>query len=124
MKAKTHITITLLLIVLLALLLSACDSGLKYVRIEIETLPEKTVYFAGEDSFLQFDGGTVRLTTADGSTSTEDMRSYTYRHEEIFGGEDCYISSDVNFDLPGAYTVTIYQTKELSCQYGIEVRSR
>ena len=121
MKSKTRVFSVLLLLVFL---LSACDSGLKYVKMEIETLPEKTVYYVGEDTVLQFDGGLVKLTTADGSTSTEDLRSYTYRKESGSGGEARYISSNVNFDLPGKYTVTVHQTKELSCQYVIEVRAR
>ena len=124
MKSKTRVTFIFLLLVLLALLLSACDSGLKYVKMEIETLPEKTVYYVGEDTSLQFDGGKVKLTTLDGSSSNEDLRSFSYRQEGTAGGEDRYVSSDVNFDLPGEYTVTVHQTKELSCQYGIEVRAR
>lgn len=123
MKIKTRICSLLIVVVLLGLLFSACDSGLKYVKMEIETLPEKTVYYVGEDTTLQFDGGTVKLTTADGSTYTEDLSAYTYRPNENPGNEDVSITSDVNFNLPGEYTVTVHQTKELSCQYGIEVRS-
>lgn len=124
MNHKISVCVLLILLIVAALFLSACDSGLKYVKMEVETIPEKIVYYVGEDIALQFDGGTVKLTTADGSTSTEDMRTYTYREEDTAGGEDRFISSNVNFNRPGEYTVTIQQTKELSCQYTIEVRSR
>ena len=73
---------------------------------------------------MQFDGGKVKLTTLDGSTSIEELRSYSYRQEDDAGGEDCYISSDVDFNLPGEYTVTVHQTKDLSCRYVIEVKTR
>ena len=119
MKTHMRVTCTLLLLFLLVSLLSACDSGLKYVKMEVETLPEKTVYYVGEDTALQFDGGTVKLTTADGSTSIEDMQSYTVREDPDQG-----ISSNVNFSLPGTYTVTIQQTKGIFCHYVIEVRAR
>lgn len=123
LKIKTGICSLLMIFILVAVLLSACDSGLKYVKMEMETFPEKLVYYAGEDTFLQFDGGVVKLTTADSSESLEDLRSYAFRWEGTAGSEDCYISSDVNFSIPGEYTVTVHQTKDLSCQYGIEVRS-
>ena len=119
MKAKTKRYTLLVVLLLLLVLLSACDSGLKYVKMEVETLPEKTVYYVGEDTALQFDGGTVKLTTADGSTSIEEMQSYTVREDPDRG-----ISSNVNFSLPGKYTVTIQQTKGILCHYVIEVRAR
>ena len=124
MKTITRSCAFLIVILIFALLLSSCDSGLKYVKIEVETLPEKTFYYVGEDAALQFDGGTVKLTTLDGSTSIEELLSYSYRQDDVAGGEERYISSDVNFNLPGEYTVTIHQTKDLSCQYAIEVRNR
>ncbi len=125
MKARTSTySFLIVFIVLFTLLLSACDSGLKYVKMEIETFPEKLVYYVGEDASLQFDGGIVRLTTADGSESLEELRSYAYRQDGMAGEEDRFISSNVNFSVPGEYTVTIQQTKELSCQYVIEVKNR
>ena len=116
MKFKTRVFSVLLLLVFL---LTACDSGLKYIKMEIETLPEKTVYYVGEDTALQFDGGTVKLTTRDGTTCIEDMQSYTVREDPDRG-----ISSTVDFSVPGKYTVTIQQTKGLVCYYVVEVRNR
>ena len=124
MKSKTGICHLLIILTLFALLLSACDSGLKYVKMEIETAPEKLVYYVDEDAYLQFDGGVVKLTAADGTVSLEDLRAFAYRQEGMAGGENRYISSGVNFSVPGEYTVTIHQTKELSCQYVIEVKNR
>ncbi len=125
MKTRTSAYSSLIVfVVLFTLLLSACDSGLKYVKMEIETFPEKLVYYVGEDASLQFDGGTVKLTTANGSESLEELRSFAYRQEVMAGEEDRFISSDVNFSVPSEYTVTIQQTKDLSCQYKIEVKNR
>ena len=105
-----------------ACLLSGCDSGLKYVSMEVAALPERTVYEAGTDKALRFDGGLIRLTTLDGHTSVEEMQSYTYRNENVSGKGMC-ITSDVNFDIPGEYTVTIWQTEKLSCQYTVTVQA-
>ena len=125
MKTRTSVyCVRIGFVVLLTFLLSACDSGLKYMKMEIETFPEKLVYYVGEDASLQFDGGIVKLITADGSESLEELRSYAYRQDGMAGEEDRFISSNVNFSVPGEYTVTIHQTKELSCQYVIEVKNR
>ena len=112
----------LLCILLFILVFSACDSGLKYVKMEILSLPEKTTYEAGTDRALRFDGGLVRLTTADGSTSVEDLQSYTYQNENV-KGKGMYITSDVDFSAAGVYTVTVWQTEDLFCQYTVEVQA-
>lgn len=123
MKLRMHI-VMLLLALSFSLVLSACDSGLKYVKIDVYQLPDQTVYYIGEDSSLRFDGGAVCLTIADGRTYIEDMQSYTY--QKSGSGDDFvrYISSDVNFDIAGTYTVTIYQTKKLYCQYKVTVKAK
>lgn len=87
-----------IIILLLLLLLSCfygCDSGLKYKEMTVYTLPDKTEYIAGERDSLVFSGGSVLLTTVDGTTRIREMQEYTY-HREGFSGKGMYISTDVN----------------------------
>ena len=119
MKKKMMIALSLLII---CTLIASCDSGLAYQKMEFLTLPEKTVYKVGEDSILQFDGGMIQLTTRDGRTETRTLNDYTYQHsdcyQQVVGG---FISSNVNFDVPGEYIVTVWQTKDVCCQYVVTV---
>jgi hypothetical protein len=123
MKLKIH-CVTLLSVLLFSLVFAACDSGLKYVKMEVSNLPDQTIYYIGEDSFLRFDGGAVCLTIADGRTYIEDMRSYTYQEPSSEDDFVRYIYSDVNFYIAGTYTVTIYQTEDLYCQYEVTVKEK
>lgn len=105
------------------LVFSACDSGLRYSKMEIVSLPEKLVYDT-TDTALDFSGGAVRLTTIDGHAETKEMSAYTYQTRQIAKAVDVgrYIFSDVNFSIPGEYTVTIFQTDGVMCSYTITVR--
>lgn len=104
----------------LLLFLSACDTGLRFEKIELVTVPYKTSYTTGEDEVLDFTGGQIRLTTLDGRTEDHDFLWFTYHKES--NRFPC-ICSDVNFAIPGEYTVTIWQSDTLYCQYTIVVQS-
>lgn len=114
--------IFIMLALLLCVVLAACDSGLAYEKMELLELPARTVYKVGKDDALEFDGGVIRLTTRDGRTETRTLREYTYQHGASYcQPEGAFISSDVDFDVPGKYTVTVWQTKDVYCQYTVTV---
>ena len=106
---------------IIVLLFSGCDSTLKCKKIEITRLPNKTEYYIGEDRYLELSGGTVTRTDYEGHSETRDMLQYAYRHEL---DDDYGITSNVNFDVPGTYTVTIWETSKKSCQFQVKVVDR
>ena len=118
-----RVLVSVLIAAVVCLSLCGCDDGLKWVKMEVHTEPEKTTYTVGEDHALDFQGGTVLLETLSGSTEIFDMQEYTWQEKQIKGSSDIgrYISSDVNFYLPGEYVVTVWQTSELSCQFTVTV---
>ena len=117
---KNIITVFSIFFVAMILLLG-CDDGLRYVKMEIKSLPDKTVYYCGKDQVLDFTGGAVVLETYDGRQEIVPMQKYTY--QSWSGGAkknvESYISSDIDFATPGEYTVTIWQHKELYCQFNV-----
>ena len=68
--------------------LCGCDDGLKWVKMEVHTEPDKTTYTVGEDHALDFQGGTVLLETLSGSTKIFDMQEYTWQEKQIKGSSD------------------------------------
>jgi len=107
-------------LVICIILVSACDNGLRFTNIEVVSVPNKIEYTIGDQTALDFTGGKIRLTTLDGTTEERDLLEYTYHK-----ANDRYpcITSDVNFYVPGEYTVTVWQSNSLSCQYTIIVQA-
>ena len=117
--------IPLFLLTLIFLLFHGCDNGLQYAKMRIATLPEKIVYDSSYDQALSFEGGMVELETIDGTKELIPLQVYAYQNEERKDTgriSSAYISSDVNFAVPGTYTVTVWQTKELYCQFNVIVQ--
>ena len=116
--------VKLFLIIVFLAIFHGCDNGSRYIKMSIITMPQKTEYISGKDQVLDFDGGVIKLETLDGREDIISLQAYTYQNREIKKVSDIgmYISSDINFDLPGEYTVTIWQTNSLFCQYSVHVQ--
>lgn len=105
----------LIISIFLLLMFVACDSGLSYVQMDIQTLPEKLIY-SSVDNELDLSGGVVILTTADGTTLEKNMDTYPICVDSDYG-----VYTNVDFDTPGLYQVTITQCNKVSCVFQIEV---
>lgn len=120
---KNKMIIAFLILFIATVMLQGCEDGLRYVKMDIESLPDKTVYYCGKDQVLDFAGGVVALETFDGRRETVPMQKYTYQFDANGAKEsfESYISSDINFEIPGEYTVTIWQNKELYCTFNVSL---
>ena len=100
------------------------------VGMETLSYPDKLVYVSGVDHKLDLTGGVVRFVMEDGSekhnnpnysfapgTMEEAIKSNGY-------GSDCELETNVNFDVPGIYTVKIIRHETAYVEFPIQVVSR
>ncbi len=104
-------------LLVMLLLLGACDTSLKIKKIEMARLPDKLVY-TSEDRSLDLSGGIVRRITAGGKSS--DASLTTYPQVKTKGEHGVY--SDVDFQTPGTYEVIITQYGNVQCSFWLQVR--
>ena len=121
-----RLVVIILFTIIITSCLTGCDNGLLYTDMKVVKLPEKTVYFADVDTTLSFEGGLVLLICADGTTEEKELQQFTYQSTETkaASGDGPHITSNVNFSEAGEYTVYIYQTSKVWCQYNVTVREQ
>lgn len=97
----------------------ACDAGLRYVSMEIISEPYNCVYPVNYSGDIDFNGGKVLLKTADGHTNEVDMSEYHVLCDER---GDFGFSTNVDFQSPGCYLVTLHQCQGLESTFEIVVK--
>lgn len=99
--------------IIVLLMLTACDSGLRIVGIYVSEYPDRTVYVCGQDTEIDLSGLEVTLQTAEGT-----------EHKIPYGDSEFdfrfTMNHDIDFDTPGVYTVHI-GNEEFSCQFPVQV---
>jgi hypothetical protein len=105
-------TIVFIIVLTLAIFLgSACDSGLKIVKMEVIHYPYNIVYIAGQDSEIDLAGGRVKLITAEGQSVVVSMNN----------SKELEISSNIDYNKPGVYIVKVIRTEEIFCQFPVQL---
>ncbi len=92
------------------ILAAGCDSGLLIVGMEIETYPDKIVYFVGDDNELDLTGGVVEYILKQKSKGVEDMND-----------TNISISHNIDFNKPGVYVVKLERHPTAVCEFPIQV---
>lgn len=92
----SRLTVTFLSTMILCLC-SGCEAGNEVVDQYIVAYP-RVVYVAGKDTQLDLEDGTVGITTKSGA-QRESAMTDRYMVESI--------TANVNFNIPGIYTVTM-----------------
>ena len=95
-------------------LLSSCDSGLEIVDVRIVQLPSKLQY-TSDDSVIDLNGGQIISELKEGTQVIEAM-------EDLVAEKYFLVESDIDFHIPGTYTVTLKNDK-FSISYEVEVVS-
>lgn len=85
----------LLVACLMLFAVTACDSSLEIVSIEIVSMPYRLEYPVGYTGALDLKGGAIKRTSSAGSTDTWDMQDLST------------VSTDADFMKVGEYTVTL-----------------
>jgi len=96
-------------LLVLCLLLCACDASLEIVGMEICAYPNRIVYVAGVDSSLDLTGGKVNYLLKGGSVTEDNMNAPLIT-----------VTHDIDFNTPGIYTVVLKRHKGV-CQFPIQV---
>lgn len=109
---------------LLCTVLAGCDEGLRIVKISVKEYPKKLVYYAGIDTELDLSGGVINLHMKQGGTSDEDMLKATnpdYLAKDPDHADPDLIISDIDFNMPGVYTVTIHRYDDVKTSFAVQV---
>jgi len=99
----------LILLIISTLLVGGCDSSLEIVGMEIDTYPDKLIYYPGIDAELDLTGGYVNFI----------MKANIKEHGSM-NHEFITVTHEIDFDTPGIYIVTLKRHKGI-CQFEIEV---
>ena len=100
------------------------------VGMEALSYPDKLVYVAGVDKELDLTGGVLRFVMEDGSEKKEkepypgDMAQSVKSTEANNYWNECELETNVNFDVPGIYTVKIIRHETAYVEFPIQVVSR
>ena len=100
------------------------------VGMEALSYPNKLVYVSGVDHKLDLTGGVVRFVMEDGSEKKEkepypgDMAQSVKSTEANNYWNECELETNVNFDVPGIYTVKIIRHETAYVEFHIQVVSR
>jgi hypothetical protein len=97
----------LLLFLVIVLTICGCDSGLEYVKLEVMSYPDKTIYVKDVDTSVSVNGLVLKLSTRDG-------------HEEILK-EPKGFTTNVDFSKEGTYYVTFIITEGVETSFPIQV---
>ena len=110
---------------LVILLLSGCEHPI--VGMEALSYPDKLVYVAGVDKELDLTGGVVRYVMEDGSEK-DDEEPYPGDMEKAIESNgywsECDLETNINFEVPGIYTVKIIRHETAYVEFPIQVVSR
>ena len=106
-----------LCLTMLTLTFCGCESEFRVVKMEIGQLPNRLVYVANVDTELSLEGGTVIWTDRMGNIGENPMTEYG-------ATSTSWIQHNINFDVPGIYTVEIHIIKYPQCSYQVMVISQ
>ncbi|MCL2085134.1 MAG: hypothetical protein FWH06_07760 [Oscillospiraceae bacterium] len=106
---------TIIVFVAICLLaLSACDTGMFIVGIEITDYPHKLLYIISMDSGLDLEGGMVRFHHKSAPPSEP------FRMDRSHGVD---VRHDIDFTKEGIYAVTLFRHEEAQATFPIQVVS-
>ena len=94
-------TLFVMLLSIMLLIFTSCDSGLAVTNVEIGSFPDNIVYFVGEADSVDLSGTTVISTVREGWTVERSIEDY-------MAWEGTGYVSDVNFLVPGVYEIQLY----------------
>ena len=104
--------LTVLGLLLVVMLASGCDHGIRTVGIEFGQFP-RIVYIAGVDTQLDFSDATLVTVHADG-----------HRNEFPFPTRPCQLTTvkhNVDFTTPGVYRVEVWWRQEFIITFFVQV---
>ena len=90
--------------------LSACDSGLKIVEVELEKYPLRIVYLQNIDTTLDLLGGRAIILTQDGGRHREYLSELPFTH-------------NIDFEEPGVYEVSFATEHYEAFSFAVQVIS-
>lgn len=93
----------------LAFFLVSCEDVPRVTKVELGRFPDRIVYFAGEDTEIEYGDATVLI------YSKNDV------DEEPITTHYCEITNNIDFTIPGLYEIKVTWMGELVCRIPIQV---